>query len=196
MPPGLHYLPPLDPESEEFLESFRRLLLSAEDRTAILALSQEDAKGFIEVIDGVRFSQTSGSWSRSITLPLNTKAFRAARLDAELKGIAFRILKKLCGRLGHLPDSYLLSNEFDLSGIPHASGGFSDLRKGTFKGKDVAVKSLRISELNDKIRIRKVGNQAAASPPGSLTHYAAFLQRGCHMEELVPSQRSKPNRGP
>ena len=86
----------------------------------------------------------------------NTKALGARQLDSELEAVSLRVLRELCGRVGHLPISYLLSHKFDLSGVPHASGGFSDVRKGTFKGKDVAVESLRVSELDDKIRIRKV----------------------------------------
>ena len=194
MPPGLHYLP-LDPKAEGFLELFRSFLLSKDERTAILALSEEDAKVFIEIIDRVCFSRTTPSVC-SMIWSLNFKAFRALRLDSELKTITFSVLKKLCGRMGHLPSSYLLSRKFDLSGMPHASGDSSDLQKGTFKGKDVAVKSLRISELDDKTRIRKVGNQATVSCPALFTLCTAILQRGCRVEELVPSQRSQPHRGP
>ena len=58
MPPGLHYLSPLDPKSEEFVELFRSFLSSEDERANILALSGEDARLFIEIIDGVRFSRT------------------------------------------------------------------------------------------------------------------------------------------
>ena len=68
------------------------------------------------------------------------------------------MFRRLCGKIGHLPKSYLLSDKFDLSGMPCASGGFADVRMGVFKGKDVAVKSLRTSEVDDKGRIRKVRN--------------------------------------
>lgn len=59
MPPGLHYLPPLDPESSEFAELFQSFLSSKAGRSDILALSEEDAKLFVEIIDRVRFSRTS-----------------------------------------------------------------------------------------------------------------------------------------
>ena len=120
----------------------------------------------------------------------DTKTLRVAKLEIELRKIASSVLRRLCGRIGHLPESYQLSDKFDLSGMPHASGGFADVRMGVYKGKDVAVKSLRVAEFDDKLRIRKVGKRAAASCPGSLTPCAAVLQRGCHVEELVPSQRS------
>jgi len=106
---------------------------------------------------------------------LDMKAFRAARLDTQLCQLAFGVLRRLCGSTGHLPDSYLLSDKFGLSGLPRVSGGFADVRVGVFRGKDVAVKSLRVSEADDKVRIRKVGEQPTSSYMGSLTHDTALL---------------------
>ena len=91
-----------------------------------------------------------------LTLSLDTKAFQAARLEPELQNIAFAVLRRLCGKTGYLPDSYLLSEKFDLSEMPRAFGGFADIRAGMFKGKDVAIKTLRVSEVDDKTTIRKV----------------------------------------
>jgi hypothetical protein len=124
------------------------------------------------------------------------KALRATKLDIELRTIASRVLQRLCGRIGRLPESYLLFDKFDLSQMVHASGGFADVRMGVFKGKDVAVKSLRISPLDDKPRIRKVGNRAVAPHPDSLTHCAEVLQRSCLVEGLVPSKRSQSHWSP
>ena len=91
------------------------------------------------------------------------KAFRASPLDNELRGLAFSILRRLSGRIGHLPESYLLSDKFDISGKVIASGGFADVRMGVFKGKNVAVKTLRVSVADDKTRIRRVREQATIS---------------------------------
>ena len=101
------------------------------------------------------------------------KALQAARLDTKLRHHAFIFLRKLCGRIGHLPSSYLLSDKFDSSGIPRASDRFTEVRMGLFKGKDVAVKTLRVSEVDDKVKIRKVRTQATSSHP--LTHRTALL---------------------
>lgn len=103
------------------------------------------------------------------------KALRAAQLEPELRQIAFAILRRLCGRIGHLPESYLLSNKFDFSGLPLTSSGFADVRSGVFKGKDVAVKTLRVSAWDDEAKIRKVGHHATSYHLGSLTHHTAFL---------------------
>ena len=57
-PPGLHYLLPPDPKSQKFLDLFRSCLSSRDERMTILALSEEDARLFIEIIDMVSFSRT------------------------------------------------------------------------------------------------------------------------------------------
>ena len=138
-----------------------------------MALSEGDARLFIEIIDRVCPSRAFFGAS-SFIFSLDVKAFRFAQLDPELHHLALVVLSKLCGKVEHLPESYLLSDKFDLSGIPRAFGGFSDVRIGVFKGKDVAVKSLRVSGV-DKERIRKVRNQIASSHLGSLTPHAALL---------------------
>ena len=141
----------------------------------MLTLSEEDVRLFIEVIDNVRFFRTSLGASSSIFC-LGVKALRAARLDPELRRVAIGVLRRLCGRVGHLPESYLLSDKFDLSGMPRASGGFADVWKAEFRGKvKIAIKCLRVSDVDDKARIRKVGKQAASSYLDSLTRRAALL---------------------
>ena len=122
------------------------------------------------------------------------KALRVAKLETELRQIAFGVLEKLCRKEGHLPKSYLLSDKFDLSGVPHASGGFADVRMGVFKGKDVSVKTLRVSEQDNKVKIRKVEKKAASSQLDSLKRCTDLLQGSFHVEELVPSQRPQSHR--
>jgi len=124
------------------------------------------------------------------------KALQAARLDTKLSNRAFTLLRKLCGMIGHLPSSYSLSDKFDLSGMPRASGRFAEVRMGVSKGKDVAVKSLRVSEVDDKSKIRKVGKQVTLSHPGSLINRTAFLQRSGPVEEPVSSKRPQSHWGP
>ena len=60
VPPALHYLPPLNPKSDEFTNLFRSFLLSNDERKTILELPEADAKVFIEVID--RVCSLDGSW--------------------------------------------------------------------------------------------------------------------------------------
>ena len=44
-----------------------------------------------------------------------------------------------------------------------ASGGFADMRRGTYLGHSVAVKTLRVTEKDDVARIRKVSIGAVFS---------------------------------
>jgi len=132
-------------------------LSSKDELTDLLALPEEDAKLFIEIIDKVHLPRTLCGIC-SLIFPPDVKAFRVARLEPELRAIAFRVLRRLCGRTGHLPESHLLSHKFDLSGSPRASGGFAEVRVGVLKGKSVAIKTLKVLELEDKAIIRKVRN--------------------------------------
>ena len=59
VPPGLHFLPVLDPKSAEFAEMFGSFLSSKDERTNILALPEPDVRIFIEIIDRVCSSQIS-----------------------------------------------------------------------------------------------------------------------------------------
>jgi len=108
-------------------------------------------------------------------LSLDMQAFRAAQLDTRLRQLTFSVLRGLCGRIGHLPDSYLLSAKFDLSGMPHASGGFADVRMRVFKRRDVAVKSLRVSVVGSEAKMREIGKQVTLSRLVSLIHRTALL---------------------
>ena len=89
------------------------------------------------------------------------KAVRASPLDNEPRQPAFSILRKLSNRIGHLPESHLLSDKSDISRKVLAFGGFVGVRMGVFKGKNVAVKTLRVSLTDDKAKIRRVGKRAA-----------------------------------
>ena len=160
-PPGLHNLPSLGPESEEFVQWFRSSLLSKDERTNILASSGGDAKLFIEIINMVCSPRIFFGGS-SLIFSLDIKALHVAQLEPQLRHLSMCLFVRLCGKTGHLPESHLLSDEFDLSEKPRVSGGFADVRMGVFKGKDVAVKSLRISEVDDRAKIRKVGNRVAS----------------------------------
>jgi len=97
-------------------------------------------------------------------------------LEPELRRIALGVLRGLCGRVGHLPESYLLSDKFDLSGMPRASGGFADVWKGKFRGEvKVAIKCLRVSATDDKAKIHKAGEHALSSYLSSLICSTALL---------------------
>ena len=98
-------------------------------------------------------------------------------MDNELRQLAFNILRKLSNRIGHLPESYLLSDKFDVSDQIVASGGFADIRMGVFKGKNVAVKTLRLSSRDDKAKIRRVRKQTTLLCRVAHTSYSTSVKK-------------------
>ena len=94
------------------------------------------------------------------------KVFRAARLETEPHQTAFNILRKLYDKIGHLRKSYLLSGEFDLSGLTRTSGGFADIWSGEFRGETVLINPLGIAGVDDK-----VGNQTTSSHRSRATQH-------------------------
>ena len=68
--------------------------------------------------------------------------------------------RQSCGHYGLVPVSYTISRERISTVGKHAivSGGFGDVWKATFDGRDVAVKALRIYKTGDVRKIKRVGH--------------------------------------
>ena len=62
----------------------------------------------------------------------------------------------MCGAFGVLPQSFILEKAFDeRETTPFATGGFSDIYKGTIDGRPVAIKTLRVTTTEYK-KVHKV----------------------------------------
>jgi len=68
----------------------------------------------------------------------------------------FVTLRRLSGYYGRLPDSMVITDKIDVDDNILASGGFADIRCGTWKGQLVAVKTVRLAARDDHRKIRKV----------------------------------------
>ena len=64
---------------------------------------------------------------------------------------------KICGRDSLVPESLKIPTCYNHSEIPETSGGFADVWKGRYEGKDVAAKALRVYTKSNFEEIRKVG---------------------------------------
>lgn len=74
-----------------------------------------------------------------------------------INDLAQRTLRRLCGRAGLLPSSFILNNGLTKeSDHPVATGGFADVYRGRFLDRPVALKSLRIYGAESLKRINKV----------------------------------------
>jgi len=69
------------------------------------------------------------------------------------------MLRKLAGKTGQLPDSYLVTRgtNYRVEERIFACGGFADVRRGILNKKPVAVKTIRMAEDTSMSRIQKVG---------------------------------------
>jgi hypothetical protein len=99
------------------------------------------------------------------------------------------LLRNLCGRVGMLPMSYLISEGLVIpDDHPYASGGFADVWFAQLYDHGVAVKFLRFSQADDLSIIIK----ASVAMSDSLLWYTnecitGLLQRGCVLETTISS---------
>ena len=77
-------------------------------------------------------------------------------LKATEKRDFFVTLRRLAGTHGVLPGSMMITEEIEVSDKIFASGGFADVRTGTYMGHLVAVKSMKIAEQDKLPKIRRV----------------------------------------
>ena len=66
-------------------------------------------------------------------------------------------LYDICGRDALLPRSLAIPLCYDPTENPLDQGGFANIWKGQYDGKEVAAKVLRVYAANDVQKIRKVG---------------------------------------
>lgn len=68
-----------------------------------------------------------------------------------------RALYRICGREALLPKSLSIPLCCNTTGTPLCSGGFADVWKGNYDGREVAAKSLRVYRTSDLDEVREVG---------------------------------------
>jgi hypothetical protein len=60
-------------------------------------------------------------------------------------------LQKLCGAFCLLPESYVISDGLEITNPePVASGRFADVYQGIYKGRSVAIKTLRLPDVEEQ----------------------------------------------
>ena len=85
----------------------------------------------------------------------------------------------------------MITDKIEVSGNIFASGGFADVRTGTYLGALVAVKTARVNEQDGFMKIRKVSIDAVSQLLGrdSDSRSPAILQRSRALEYPVPPER-------
>ena len=122
-------------------------------------ISGENAQSFIDVIDEVLLHLPNGD----LVTESNTTHFIAGQtldiLPSWLRKLCLKALCKICGHQALLPHSMQIPLSCDDLGSPQCYGGFSEVRKGRYQGREVAVKALTVYQTSDFDKIRRVSRQ-------------------------------------
>lgn len=92
------------------------------------------------------------------------------------KGYVLWTLLQLCDSQETLPESCILPIGFKTLELHHAAGGFADVWKNTYEGRDLAFKALRRSpQVDDATRLkRKVRSEIFPRQGTPATHLYRF----------------------
>ena len=103
--------------------------------------------------------------------------------------LILRKLQKICITRMRIPISHFLPNsELRINGDPVASGGFSDVFRGRFRGQEVCVKRLRVSSTGGPEKVKK----GHITPLPIICRFLMIptdVSRGHDMETVNPRQR-------
>ena len=102
-----------------------------------------------------------------------------------------RSLHRICGRQGLLPRRLEITLCHDPTSIPLCHGGFADVWKGQYDGREVISKVLRVYQTSNFEWIKKVGRPRVFAYTNELTvSHPEVLQRGCDVEGTSSSKRA------
>ena len=143
----------LNIRSTEFPNVLTKMLGSPESVNTAMSLQGEDALTLVDILD-----QVSGSTRvEAPDLISPAQAFDASNMSLDLRRKSVRILRRVCGLQGILPQSCILSGNISKEGpMAFASGGFADVWKGRNNGNPVSIKAFRAYAPESLVRIKQV----------------------------------------
>jgi len=146
-------------DQSEAVRTLAEILLDEGGRTFISNLERADAELCIEILDLV-------SHDPCLLPSRRLRWFRQGlaehNLETAEKRAFFVVLGGLAAIHGRLPESMMITDEIEVSDEVLASGGFADVRTGTYFGHLVAVKTTRVPKQDDLLKVRKVSRASAA----------------------------------
>jgi len=126
----------LKPASPQFNELLKTVLYGRNYADFGSSLKGHEALAFIDILDS---------------------ALENMQPDSDLYRKGLRALRKICGQTRLLPTTHMLADGLEKSGdMPAASGGFADVWRGTYNGRQVAIKALRIYNTDDLQQVKKL----------------------------------------
>ena len=140
--------------SQEQAVSLIKAIFTSKDEIAMIRdLRGDDAQAFVDVVNEVRSFVFFGPFKLSHSVG---QALDFPGLQPLLRGGCLRALYQICGRHALLPRSLQIPPCHNRSDTPLYRGGFADVWKGEHKGRNVAIKVLRIYSTSDVDKIRFV----------------------------------------
>ena len=137
----------------EAVRTLAEILLDEEGRTFISSLERTDAELCIEIMDLV---SRDPRLLPSRRLRWFRQGITKHNLETAEKQAFLFVLGELAATHGRLPESMMIADEIEVPDEILASGGFADVRTGTYMGHLVAVKTTRVPKQDDLLKIRKV----------------------------------------
>ena len=128
---------------------------------AVQSLRGDDAQTFVDIVDEVpptpfRLGRMDSLTSTQTFNPLD-QALDFHNLSELWLRRCLSTLCKICGRQALLPRSLQIPLCYDRSGVPRYRGGYADVWVGDHRGRQVAVKVLRVYSTSDFDEITRVG---------------------------------------
>jgi len=164
------------------------ILTNKEGRALISRLDSGDAELCIEILSNV---------SRDLYLarsPPHTirQGITAYNLKHTEKQAFFVTLRRLAERHGRLPDRLTITEEIEISDETLTFGGFACVRSGRYKGRLVAVRTMRTKARAEFPKIRKVSTNVGHEGRG-LNHSIPAILQGSHpLGNAIPPERVGP----
>ena len=158
--------------AKNYRQLWNGVATAADEGQAVRALAKisadREGRFFISLLDGRDAGlgvEILGNVSHGLHLPFPLpqtvcQGIVSHDLKPAEKQAFFVTLRRLAERRGRLPDRMRVTEEINVSDEIHAYGGFGDVRPGMYKGRHVAVKTMRVTAPANFPKIRKVSMNA------------------------------------
>jgi len=144
---------------DELPSTIEAILLGRETNVVDL-LTGSDAQTFIDIMDEVCY-HTPYFREMADLLPSLLRSFVQALdefdLTSRIRKKCVRMLYKMCARNALFPRSLRIELRDNRDNIVRYRGGFGDVSKHEYQGREVAIKRLRIYDTSDPQKVIRVG---------------------------------------
>ena len=179
-------------DKAQAIRSLAEILADKEGRAFISCLGSKDAARLC--------IETLGDVSCSLYLPHSPpqtirQGIAAPDIQPAEKQAFFVTLRRLAERHGLLPNRMRIAEKIEVPDEMLAFGAFADLKSGTYGGRTVAVKTIRVTAQDDFEKIKKVSISFDHPGHGLSNTVPAVLQGSRPLEYTMPLEHPEARRG-